>query len=107
MFSAREGFAVSLLGDSTGSRSNRLVKRSIGPERADRLGPSLALLLTREPGHVAGHPPMEGQNPSAATRAETAANNLRQRSAIADERRNRINHCFGRHSPEGLLPHRG
>src|SRR4029077_15235918 len=92
---ARNVFAVALSGDLTRSRAHRSIERLVVPQGADRLVPRLDLLLAREAGRLGGHPLGNRQDAAAAAGGEIAADDAGQGAAVADDRRNAVDHRFG------------
>src|SRR3989442_6315133 len=83
-----------------------MIEGWIVPERTDGLVPGLGLLFARKLRRLERHPIGDGQDTSASAVAEISADDLRQGSTVAHERRNRVDHGFRRDSAKRLLPHR-
>ena len=106
MFPPRRILAVACCRDLTGAAGDRVVERGIVPQRANGVVPRRDFTFGRQGRRLERHPRGNGQHTAAAALAEVAADDVRQRSAIADERRNRVDHGFGGNAPERLFPHR-
>src|SRR6185295_11457317 len=105
MFLPRNPFAVSLVSDLSRPRRDRAVARGIVPQRTDSLEPRLDFVLARQLRRFERHPLGNRQDSSAATLTEIAADDIWQRSTLADERGDRIDHRFRRDPAEGFFPH--
>src|SRR5262249_3501978 len=103
MFLARDWFTVSLVGDLPRSRPDRAIACGIVPERTDGIEPRLDFVLSRQLRRLERHPVGDRQDASAATPTEIAADDIWQRSPLADERGDRIDHRFSRDPAEGFF----
>src|SRR6185295_13519243 len=106
MLSTRHLLAEASLTDLTRSPRDSGIERRIIPERTDGLIPRFDLLLA---GHACGlkrHPVGNWQDSSTSATGEVAADDMRQRSAIANKGWDAVDHRFRGDSAEGLLPYR-
>ena len=103
---ARDILAVALVGDSTRPRRHRSVERGIVPQRADRLEPRSSSFAPAARRGIGPSSIRESAAPSAAAVREVAADHVGQRAAIADERRDAVDHRLGGDAAERLFPDR-
>src|SRR6476659_9999943 len=96
MFLSRNPFAVSLVGNLSRSRRDGAIVRRIVPKSTDGLEPRLDFVLGRQLRRLERHPLGNRQDVSAATATEVAADDIWQRSTLADQRGDRIDHRLRR-----------
>ena len=86
MFRARHPFTVTIFRNLACACRHPVVQRCVIPERADGVEPRVDLALTRQRRGLERHPLGNREHSSAAASTEIAADDVRERSAIADER---------------------
>src|SRR5438445_12909812 len=107
MAPARYLLAVALFGDLTRPGRDGVIQRRIVPQRTDRVIPRFDFLFAGKPHGLDRQPVRDWQHASTPASAEVPANDLGQRPAIADNRRNLVDHRFRRYPAEWFLPDRG
>ena len=106
MFSTGDLFAVARIGDRACSRRDGSIQRRIVPQRADGVVPRLDVRFAREACGRDRHPFGDRQHASAAAGGHVASDDVRQRAAIADDGRNRVDHRFRGDAAERFFPDR-